>query len=189
MSNDPQQSQEAAYDRPLYEYVSTGHGQPPYGDVPPVLPYPPEPPRKSHRRLWITLGIVGIVLVLFVCGGCVAASVFGFRYIQQNIGAELVAAQYYEALKEQKYDLAYSYVDANASIQGQHVSLATFTRLAQTADATRGKVAEYTPDTFTESGNSATVTMQVTRNKQTYPVRLRLKREGNDWRIINADRI
>jgi hypothetical protein len=189
MSNDPQQSQEAANDRPLYEYVSTGYGQPPYGGMPPVPPYPPEPPRKSHRRLWITLGIVGIVLVLFVCGGCVTASVFGFRYFQQNLGAVLVVAQYYEALKEQKYDLAYSYVDANATIQGQHVSLATFTRMAQTADATRGKVTGDTPGTFTEPGSTATVMMQVTRNKQTYPVRLQLKREGNNWRIINADRI
>src|SRR5215831_12702935 len=106
MSNAPQQSQEPAYDGPLYEYASTGHGQPPYGGMPQVPPYPPEPPRKSHRRLWITLGIVGIVLVLFVCGGCVTASVFGLRYFQQNIGAVLVADQYYEALKEQKDDLA-----------------------------------------------------------------------------------
>ena len=189
MSDDPQQSQEPAYDRPLYEYTSVGHGQPPYGGMPPVPPYAPEPPKKSHRRLWMTLGIVGIVLVLFVCGGCVTASVFGFRYFQQNIGAALVAAQYYEALKEQKYALAYSYVDANASIEDQHVSLATFTRMAQTADTTRGKVTQYTPATFTEPGNTATVMIKVTRNKQTYPVRLQLKREGNDWKIVNANRI
>src|SRR5712692_4258451 len=117
MSNDPHQAREPAYDQPFYEYASTGYGQPPYGGMPPVPPYPPEPQKKSHRRLWITLGIVGIVLVLFVCGGCVAASFFGFRYIQQNIGPALVTVQYYEALKEQKYDLAYSYVDANATVQ------------------------------------------------------------------------
>jgi hypothetical protein len=189
MSNNPQQSQEAAYDRPLYEYTSIGHGQPPYGGMPPMPPYPPEPPRKSHRRLWITLGIVGIVLVLFVCGGCVATSVFGFRYIQQHIGPVLAADQYYEALKEQKYDMAYSYVDANATIQNQPVSQETFTHLAQTADTTSGKVTQYTNGDFMQTGNSATVMMQITRNKQTYPVRLQLRREGNDWRISNADRI
>lgn len=189
MSNDPQQSQETAYDRPLYEFVSTGYGQLPYGGMPPMSPYPPEPPKKSHRRLWITLGIVGCVLVLFVCGGCVATSVFGLRYIQQDIGPALVTVQYYGALKEQKYDLAYSYLTANASIQGRAVSLATFTHTAQAADATLGKVTRYTPTSFTATGSTATVTMQVTRNKQTYPVSLRLKREGNDWKIINTNRI
>jgi flagellar basal body-associated protein FliL len=193
MSNDPQQSQqEPASDRPLYEFVSTSYGPVPYGDMPPVPHYAQVPPKKSHRRMWITLGIVGIVLVLFVCGGCVTASFLSFRYIQQNIGPALVTSQYYEAIKEQRYDLAYSYLDAHASIQGRHVSLTTFTHMAQTADTTRGKVMQYTPASFTTTGstaNTATVIGQVTRSKQTYPVSLQLKREGNNWKIIDANRI
>jgi flagellar basal body-associated protein FliL len=188
MSDDPQQSQEPAYDQPLYEFASAGYGPPPYGEMPPMPPYAPRPAKKSHRGLWITLGIVG-VLVLLVCGGCVTASFFAFRYIQENIGPTLVVAQYYEALKEQKYDLAYSYVDANATIEGQHVSLATFTHLAQTVDTTEGKVTQYTPAGFTETGNSATARMQVTRRKETYSVILQLRREGNDWKIVNANKI
>jgi hypothetical protein len=190
MSNDPlQPQQEPASDRPLYEYVSTSYGQPPYGGMPPMPPYPPAPPKRSHRRLWITLGIVGIVLVLCACGSCAVASFFGFRYIQQNIGPVLVTSQYYEALKEQEYNLAYSYLDSHASIQGRHVSLATFTRLAQTADTTKGKVTQDAPASFTTTGNTARIIMQVTRSKQTYPVSLQLRKEGNDWKIINADRI
>jgi hypothetical protein len=61
--------------------------------------------------------------------------------------------------------------------------------MAQTAEETRGKVTQYTLGPFTEPGNTSDVTMQVSRNKQTYPVQLRLKREGNNWKIINADRI
>jgi hypothetical protein len=190
MSDDPlQPRQEPASDRPWYEYVSTGYGQFPYGGMPSMPPYAPAPARPSHRRLWLTLLIVGIVLVLFVCGGCMTASFFGFRYIQQNLGPVLVASQYYGAVKEQEYDLAYSYLDAHALIQGQHLSLAAFIHLAQTIDATRGKVTQDIPTSFTKSGALPRVNMLVTREKQTYSVSLQLRREGNDWKIVSANRI
>ena len=195
MSNDPEQSQEAPSEQPLYEYATTdgrplAYDQPPYvtGEQP-LAAYPPQPSKKTHKRLWLILGLVGVVLVVLTCGSCIAASFFGFRFIQQNVGPVLVATQYYEALREQKYDLAYTYLDATATLQGQPASLDTITRLGRTVEAREGKITGFTVARFTEAGNTATIDMRIARTRQTYTAILRCKKEGNDWKIINANKI
>src|SRR5437660_12438521 len=104
MYNDPNQPQQPPY----------GHPQPPDGEaqygVPPVPAYVPQPqPKRSLRWLWITLGIVGGLLVLG-CGGCIiAVSVLGINIFNQA-GPAITATQYYQAIQRQGYSDVYSYI-------------------------------------------------------------------------------
>lgn len=186
MYNDPNQPQQPPYGQPQPPYGETQYG------VPPVPAYVPQPqPKRSLRWLWITLGIVGGLLVL-VCGGCIiAVSVLGINIFNQA-GPAITATQYYQAIQSQNYAQAYSYIDpAGASVAGQSLTQTVFMTGAQAIDTQKGKVTGSTVSSFhINSDNiSATVAMLVTRGGQSYTVNLELKKEGNDWKIVNADGI
>jgi|SRR5579859_376853 len=192
-------------DPPYYEQPSTQptypppYGQQPYGQppaygIPPVPGYAAPPPqKKSLRWLWITLGIVGGLVVLS-CVGCsiLWASVIGPSF-NKGFQSSLVANNYYQAIKNQNYALAYTYLDTtNVSVQNQQVTQDLFTTLAQAADTTKGPVTAYKYVTLTTDNsdpNSATVTMSVTRGGQTYDVHLKLHQVGGTWKITDADNI
>ena len=173
------------------------YGQPPYGGVPPVPTYVP-PQRSSLRWLWITLAVVGGILVLG-CGGCIIASVAGLgifgRAVSTAIAPSATANSYYNAIKKQDYGTAFTYLDiSGASVEGQQVSKDAFIILGQTIDATKGPVSSFNQsgislNTSTSSGNTATVTMDVTRNGSTYTVHLELRQENNVWKITSVDNI
>ncbi|SRR5579885_728043 len=187
MYNDPNQPQQPPYGQPQQPY-----GDPQYG-VPPVPVYVGQqpPPKKSLRWLWITLGIIGGILVLG-CGGCIiAVSVLGINIFNQ-VGPAVTATQYYQAIKNQDYTQAYSFIDpAGASVAGQPLTQTVFTTGAQAIDNQKGKVTSFNASSFhiNSDNTTATVAMLVTRGGQSYTVNLELKKEGNDWKIVNADGI
>ena len=175
------------------------YGQPPmYGGVPPVPPMPnygPPPQKKSSLRgLWITLAIVGGLLVL-ACGGCVIASVAGIGFFAKSIaGPTATATVYYQNIKDQNYDQAYNYLDTNmTTTQGQPLTSTVFTQLAQAQDSDKGQVTNFSQTSVntdsTNGVNTATVIMSVTRNGSSYDVTLQLKQEDGAWKIIGFDNI
>ena len=176
------------------------YGQPPYSGVPPVPPVPTyvPPQRSSLRWLWITLAVVGGILVLG-CGGCIIASVAGLgifgRAVSTAIAPSATANSYYNAIKKQDYATAFTYLDTSGtSVKGQQVSKDAFIILGQTIDATKGTVSSFSQsgislNTSTSSGNTATVTMDVTRNGSSYTVHLELRQENNVWKITSVDNI
>ncbi len=148
------------------------------------------------RWLWITLAIVGGILVLG-CGGCIIASVAGLgifgRTVSTAIAPSATANSYYNAIKKQDYATAFTYLDiSGASVEGQQVSKDAFIILGQTIDATKGTVSSFSQSGIslnTSSGNTATVTMDVTRNGSSYTVHLELRQENNVWKITSVDNI
>lgn len=181
-----------------YEQTPPPYGQPPmYGGVPPApMPYYGPPPQKksSLRALWITLAIVGGLLVL-LCGGCAIASVAGIGFFAKTIAGPTVAANaYYQNIKDQNYDQAYNYLDTNmTTTQGQQLTSSVFTQLAQAQDAAKGPVTAFSQTSInvdsTNGVNTATVVMSVTRNGSSYDVTLQLKEESGAWKIIGFDNI
>ncbi len=140
------------------------YGQPPYSGVPPMPGYE-QPQRASLRWLWITLAIVGGILVLG-CGGCIIASVAGIGIFGRAVSTAIAPS-----------------TTANS-----------FIILGQTIDATKGTVSSFSQsgislNTSTSSGNTATVTMDVTRNGSSYTVHLELRQENNVWKITSVDNI
>ena len=173
------------------------YGQPPYSGVPPMPGYE-QPQRSSLRWLWITLAVVGGILVLG-CGGCIIASVAGLgifgRAVSTAIAPSTTANSYYDAIKKQDYATAFTYLDiSGTSVKGQQVSKEAFIILGQTIDATKGTVSSFSQsgislNTNTSSGTTATITMDVTRNGSTYTVHLELRQENNVWKITSVDNI
>ena len=210
MNNDPNQPQQPPFEQTSYgqpPYAQPPYGQPPYGQPPPPYgqpqsPYgqppwgeqPPlygQPPRK--RRRWplpLVLAIIVGTIVLACVGGFAAIYLFVF-----NSPPKAVAQQYYDALKSQDYAMAYSYLDPNIefTLQGrsQQITQQAYTQAAQAYDATKGKVSDfsitYVDIKYLTTGNTADVTVQVTRNGNAYEVNLKLRQEGNDWKIVSFD--
>jgi hypothetical protein len=111
------------------------------------------------------------------------------------IAPSATAASYYKAIQKQDYATAFTYLDiSGASVEGQQITQDAFVLLAQAVDKTKGTVSSFSQsgislNTSTSSGNTATVTMDVTRNGSSYTVHLELRQENNVWKITSVDNI
>ncbi len=187
----PSQSYGPPPQQPPYGPPQPPYGQPPYGP-PPMQGYA-QPVQKpaSLRWLWITLSIVGGVLVL-ACVGCGVAGVLGANFFSKVVGPAVVSSQYYVAVSQQEYSTAYSYMDAGTiSVQGQPLTQQDFVMAGQSLDASMGKVTTSSSTSFNVTNDTAAVTMRVARSGSATPyyAHLKLKKIGNDWKIISIDRL
>jgi hypothetical protein len=175
-------------------------GQPQYGMPPqPGYGYPAPPPQKTSLRwLWITLSIIGGVLVL-VCGGCILLSVLGIGIFGQAVNSIVAptttANAYYQAIQNQNYTQAYTYLDFNSvTIAGQQTATQdAYIATAKAEDLANGVVTSFTQTSIHSSStngvNTATVIMSVTRSGSSYSVDLQLKEENGTWKIVSFDQI
>ena len=181
---------------PPPDYGQQPYNPPPdymYGGAPPMPNYGQPQKKSSLRWLWITLAIVGGLLVLG-CGGCAIASFAGIGYFAKTIAGPSVAVNaYYQNIKDQNYDQAYTYLDTSGTIQGQIVSPTVFAQVAQAQDKVKGPVTAYSQTNIstdsTNGVNTASVTMSVTRSGAAYAVQLQLKEENGVWKITSFDTI
>lgn len=141
-----------------------------------------QPPRKSSRLVWITLGILALVCIV---GAALLA--FGIGIAINTYGGPTIASdQYYTAIKSQDYARAYSFLGSH--LKTVH-SQQAFTQLAQQQDAVTGKVTHYTY-AKTPTGDPATVILTVTRaNGTNYTVHLQMQQEAGTWKVTAFDRI
>ena len=87
------------------------------------------------RWLWITLAIIGGIIVLG-CAGCAIASAAGIGFFAKTVlGPTTTANAYYQAIKNQDYAKAYTYIDTSkASGQLQQETGQAFSALGQLDD-------------------------------------------------------
>ncbi len=170
---------------------------PPAGYTPPFAPVPPmQPPvKKSYKWVWISISILA-VLLLAACGLCGwAISQIFTPIVQSETDVMNVTNNYYAALQEKDYAGAYQYLMPQGSIQG--MTQATFTQRAQDADSQYGAVRSYTVGTInvvtsSDTGlsfSSFTVVVNVARVNKSYNVLLTLQKSGNNWKIVDFDRV
>lgn len=188
MSQNPNPSQQSSYSGSQYAQPPQSYPQAPYGHMPGYI----QPrPKKSRRRLFIILGILlGMVLLI------IAAGIVGLVALV-NSPAKTVVQDYYAAVKSQDYARAYSYLDIQTLTlngQQQQASPAVYTQVAQIVDQQNGKVTNYnitgiSLNASTSRGNTATVTVDVTRGGKTQEVHVQLRQEGNDWKIVGIDQL
>ena len=106
------------------------------------------------------------------------------------LGPTTTANAYYQAIQNRDYTSAYTYLDTNGvTVAGQTVTQDAFVKAAQLYDTAKGPVTSFNQTTVNvdSSGNTASVTMSVTRNGSPYTVNLQLKKVGSDWKITAAD--
>lgn len=202
----PQQPpQEPPYDGPPTQYASPPQqpygGQPPYGAPPqypgqpqyggPIPNYAqPQPPQQksSLRWLWITLGIIGGLIVL-ACAGCAVTAALGVGFFAKTIGGPIVTTTaYFQAVESQDYAKAYTYLDTSgAQVQGQSFTQSQFTTASQALDLALGKLTSYSITNTNVNNDTATVSVNTVRNGKTIPQVLSLRKVGNDWKIVGIN--
>jgi hypothetical protein len=150
------------------------------------VPLQPQP-RKSRRWVWITLGVIGglIVVVGFVL--VVSIGFFTASTIKTIAGPTIVADQYYTTIKNQDYAKAYTFWDTNVQ---KAYPLEMFTSESQLVDKQLGTVAHYTIASQVQypENTTALVTLTVTRSggvSQT--VQLHLQQVGSEWKITSSE--
>ncbi len=142
-----------------------------------------EQSRRSRRRFWLLIG--GISIVVFI----VFAVYVGFAaYSAINTVKQTgsIPERYYLNIMSGDYTTAYSYLDSNATIDGQPVDQQAFLHLAKAADAQNGTVHGIT---FNIESDATHVTATVSRGSRSYDVHLVLKQENGTWKIVSADGI
>ncbi len=140
-------------------------------------------PRQSRRRFWLIVGGVSIVVFIVFAVYVGLAAYSAINNLKQN-GS--IPERYYLNIIGGDYTTAYSYLDSNATIDGQQVDQQAFTRLAKAADAQFGTAHAILLSTESDATN---VTVTVSRGSRSYDVHLVLKQENGTWKIISADRI
>ncbi len=115
----------------------------------------------------------------------------GFNILGNVAGPTVTANAYYQAIKNQDYNKAYSYWDTSklTAVNGQQVTEQAFAALAQLDDTRQGPVTNFSQTNISVNNDTATVTMSVTRNGPPYTVQLQMSKVGNDWKITRADNI
>ena len=160
-----------------------------YGPQPPLATLPPR--KKSRRWLWIVL----IIIVLVVGGGATAIALAVNAV--NNSPAKTVVQDYYNAVAQQDYATAYSYLGIQTlTVNGQKqaASQDLYTQVAQSIDQANGPVTAYNItgialNSSTSTGNTATITVDVTRGGKVQQVHLQLQQMGNDWVIVSIDHL
>jgi len=199
------------YEVPPTQYAAPPYNQPAFGtppyNPPGAAPYNPAPygappvpgyaqapqpqqPKKSLRWLWITLSIIGGVLVLS-CAGCITLGVLGYNIFAPTVGSTVTANSFYQAIEGQDYTKAYSYLASNMqTTNGTALTQDVFTTGAMAEDSSLGTVTNFSQTSVSTSNGTASVTMSVTRSGgQSYVVHLKLQQINGNWVIIQFDRI
>jgi hypothetical protein len=201
---------QAPYGQPPYgqpqPYAPTQYGSPPPYTVPPTPGYAqPQQPKKSNRWIWITLGIVGGVLLLGCVGCALALGIIG-KGVQNTVTtvtssidqtatavdgqeAQITAQAYYAAIEAQDYTTAYSYMDSGlVASNGQPLTQDLYTQAAQGRDTSLGQVTNYKISADANDPNS--ITVSVTRSQgSSYTVHLKFTQTSNGWKITSYDEI
>jgi hypothetical protein len=192
----PPFTQYPSYDHPSF-YTQQAHqpySMPPMPPpLPPVPPYtqPPQQQKKSRKWLWITLGIIGGI-VLLSCVGCAIVLGTSFNSVKQILGPAFIPGEYYQYIKMQRYDKAYALLDSHASItiNGKTIpnDQQSFTNAALQVDHSLGTVTNISVQP--NENNLDQITVLVTRQKgNPYAVHLTFVQTGGSTRIASIDGI
>ncbi len=169
---------------------------PPAYPPPFVPPYERRPPvRKSRRWLWITLSIVGAV-VLLTCGLCSwAAYNFLAPAVQGVSGSLNVVNDYYGDLQTKNYAAAFG--DISTQYELSSLTETKFAQEASTRDSQYGPILSFTPGqpAYASTPNGGfdftrfTVSVDVKRTKLSYTTTFYVRKIGGNWKITNFDSV
>ena len=179
MSYDPGQPQQPGYRRA--DFFSPPAQPPPYNIAMPRSRRILSRPKKVSRRwLWMLFAIICILII---------GAVLIVRYLDTLAGPTVTIDNYYQAVSQKNYSLAYSYLASNATLTSQNQKIpigpqqdyATSSRLL---DSHIGSVISY--KAATTSDNSL-LTINATRSKNAhlihYSVRFTMIQEDGAWKI------
>ena len=189
MNYDPGQPQLPGYRRaePLSPDLLSAnlYQQPPYDIAFSGLSRTSSRRKKNSRRwLWILLTVICVLII----GGFLIA-----RYLTTLAGPVVTVDNYYQAVLQKNYTLAYSYLASNATLtsQNQKVPIGPqqdYATSARLLDLNIGPVTSYTVAT---TNSTALIVINTTRSKNArsihYSVRFTMVQIGDNWKIKNME--
>jgi hypothetical protein len=137
--------------------------------------------RRSRRALYILVGTLAALALIGLIAYVWVAFSSELNSLKQT-GS--IPERYYLNIMSGDYTTAYTYLDRNATINGQPVDQQAFIRLAKAADAQYGTVHGIT---FSTESDATHVTATVSRGSRSYDVHLVLQQENGTWKIVSAD--
>lgn len=126
------------------------------------------------------------------CAVCGILFVTGVGFFAKTVAAPVTTVdQYYNAVKSQEYNTAYSYIGTNLTAQnGQALTQELYTTAAQALDTLKGTVTNYSVGVPSVTNNTATITVSVTRGSNSpYDVHLQLQQINGSWKITSYNNI
>jgi hypothetical protein len=184
MSYDPGQPQQPGYRRnePFSpDFFSPPAQKPPYNIALPGSRRIQSRQKKVSRRwLWI---IVAVTCVLII------AAIFIVRYLGTLAGPTVTVDNYYQAVLQKNYSLAYSYLASNATLTSQNQKIPIgpqqdYTTSSRLLDSHIGSVIGYKVAT---TSDNALLIINATRSKNAhlihYSVRFTMIQEDGTWKI------
>lgn len=151
----------------------------------PYLRQIPHSPRSRAQNRAIALIIIVSVLVLCSIGGWAFYSLYNalFQQINDATGA---AQNFYTHMRSQDYAGAYQY------LQIPGVSQDEFLQKARANDTTYGTITNFTVETPSpmpgnSNSNGWNITVNLTREKASYPVALQVALVNETWKITSID--
>jgi hypothetical protein len=139
--------------------------------------------RRSRRALYILVGTLAAIALIGLIAYVWVAFSSELNSLKQT-GS--IPERYYLNIMSGDYTTASTYLDRNATIDGQSVDQQAFIRLAKAADAHYGTVRGIT---FNIESDATHVTATVSRGSRNYDVHLVLQQENGTWKIVSADGI
>jgi uncharacterized protein YegP (UPF0339 family) len=126
------------------------------------------------------------------CAVCGILFVTGAAFFAKTVAAPVTTVnQYYNAVKSQDYNTAYSFISTNLTASnGQTLTQELYTTAAQALDGVKGKVSNFSVGNVSVTNNTASVTVSVTRGSTpAYDVHLQLQQVNGSWKITSYDNI
>lgn len=185
MSYDPGQPQQPGYRRaePLpSEFLSTlrnSSQQPPYNTARSGR-FLSRQKKSSRRWLWILLAVFCVLII---------AAILIANYLTTLAGPTVTVDNYYQAVTQKNYNLAYSYLTNNATLtsQNQKVPIGPqqdYVTSARLLDSNIGSVTSYKVAT---TSNSTLLLINITRSKNAhsihYSARFTMVQVDGNWKI------
>jgi hypothetical protein len=160
--------------------------------VPPVPPQFGSLPRRKKVPFWVWIVIACVVPIVVIAGGVLALVL-----VLNNSPAKAVVQNYYTAVEKQDYVQAYTYLDIQtltAAGQQYPATQEAYIQASQELDQVEGKVTAFTVigieiSGSSSTGNTASITVNVTRGGKTLEVHIQLQQIGNDWKIVSLDHL
>ncbi len=141
---------------------------------------------QNNRRSWMLIGGL-IVLVVMASGLLVATRLTTVMttFFNRTDDPVSVAANFYEAIRNQNYTTAYADLDSQVTLNGQPLDEQSFVKLAQAADAQQGLL--FTYGLLRQSGDGTQFNASLRRGDQAYTVHIQLQQVGARWKITSID--
>lgn len=133
--------------------------------------------------------VTGLLALIFAGVGLLEALVGVLLWLLPSSAspAATVVNQYYAAFANQDYATAFQYLDPFLGGPGQMMTQAELIERAQAYDTQHGQITGYSLAGVQANPSQRVYTIKVTRGSGAYRTRLRLARQGLDWKIVGLD--